>query len=252
MSGDGPLGFGPPDPDDRTPEPAPERDLAHREDPDLHTLRDRPARPKVGPGAIGAIALIAFVLFVSASVFFDREEGPGAAGLSAGTAAPVFSAPLVDGPTKDEFEVNVLTKETDGNPPACSVRGPNAVNACALWRDKPVVVSFFTSGNDACVQEIDLMERLRRAYPKVAFIAVSLGDDRDRSRDQKRSRGWGMPVAYDRSGALSALYGVAVCPHVTFVRRGGEVAATQVGTLDEPGFRASLDALVAGKAIPGA
>lgn len=249
MSGTGPLDFGPPDPEDREPEP--ERDLRHREDPDLHTLPDRRPTPRFGAGAIGAIALVAFVLFVSASVFFDGEDGPGAAGLPAGTAAPRFSAPLVDGPTKDEYEVNVLKEETDGNPAACDVRGPNAVNACTLWREKPVVVSFFTTGSDGCVQEVDLMERVRRAYPKVGFIAVSLGEERERTRELKASRGWGMPVAYDLSGALSALYGVAVCPHTTFVRRGGEVAGTDVGALDEPGFRAALDALVAGKAIPG-
>lgn len=245
MSGTGPLDFDPPERD-----PEPERDLRHREDPDLHTLPARSARARFGPGTIGAIALLAFVLFVSASVFLSRDDGPGARGLETGAAAPEFSAPLVDGPTKDEFEVNVLERSEDGHPAACDVRGPNAVNACALSRRMPLAVVFFTTNNDACVRQVDLVERLRPRYDEVAFVAISLGGERGRARELKRARGWGMPVGYDLSGTLSALYGVAVCPHITFVRRGGEVARTDIGELDEAGLRSRLDALAAGKPIP--
>lgn len=257
---EGPLDFGPPDPRERETAPPPReerppreaRDLRHREDPDLHTLPASRPRARFGPGAIGGAALLLFVVFVSASVLLDRKDGPGARGLEAGARAPAFSAPLVDGPTKDTFEVNVLKKRDGKNPAACDVRGPNAVNACALWRRGPVVVTFFTAGQASCVQEVDLIERLRPQYPKVRFVAISLGDERDRTRRLKRDRGWGLPVGYDLSGALSATFGVAVCPHLTFVRRGGEVAGTDVGELDERSLRAALDALVAGRDVPAA
>jgi hypothetical protein len=50
-----------------------------------------------------------------------------------------------------------------------------------------------------------------------------------------------MPVGVDRDGILADLYGVAVCPQVAFVERGGRVASTSVGTSS----RAALDRALA-------
>jgi hypothetical protein len=41
----------------------------------------------------------------------------------------------------------------------------------------------------------------------------------------------------DRDGILASLYGVALCPQITFVARGGRVAATSAG----PSPAAELD-----------
>ena len=38
-----------------------------------------------------------------------------------------------------------------------------------------------------------------------------------------------MPVAQDRDGALANLYGVAVCPQIVYLRRGGVVDGVSVG-----------------------
>ena len=40
-----------------------------------------------------------------------------------------------------------------------------------------------------------------------------------------RSHHWTIPVAYDRDGALGALYGVAICPLVELARRGEHAAS---------------------------
>lgn len=230
-----------------------ERDLRHREDPDLHTLPDRPRRARFGPGTIGALALLGFVVFVSASILSGGDtEGGGARGPAIGSPAPIFSAPLADGPTKEEFNVNVLAKPTKGYPPACSVRSADAVNGCDLWKDGPAAIVFFATASGGCVEQVDIAERMRRRFPAVEFVAVSLGGERGKTRELQRRRGWGMPVAYDLAGILGTRYGVAVCPHVTFVREGGRVAGTDVGDLDEAGWREALTALEAGKPIPGA
>ena len=38
-----------------------------------------------------------------------------------------------------------------------------------------------------------------------------------------------MPVAYDRDGAVSNAYAIAVCPTITFARKGGKVASSILG-----------------------
>ena len=47
-----------------------------------------------------------------------------------------------------------------------------------------------------------------------------------------RSHGWGFPVGYDRDGAVANLYGVAVCPTITFAYPGGTAMTTTLGLLD--------------------
>ena len=249
---DGPLGFGGDGEEERPPRP--ERDLRHREDPDLQHLPPREPKPRLGASTIGALALLGFVLFVSASILLGGrdDEAGGARGPAIGTKAPVFSAPLANGPTKEDFNVNVLEERTDDFPAACTVRTPNAVNGCDLFAKGPTAVVFFASGSGRCVEQVDLVERLRGDYRDVSFVAVSLGDERSKTRELQADRGWGMAVAYDLEGLLGTKYGVAVCPQVTFVRKGGEVAGTDVGELDEAGWRAALDALRAGRPIPGA
>jgi hypothetical protein len=56
---------------------------------------------------------------------------------------------------------------------------------------------------------------------------------RDDLRALVRRHGWRFPVAWDRDGILANLFGVAVCPQLTYALAGGVVQATSVGELDE-------------------
>ena len=58
-----------------------------------------------------------------------------------------------------------------------------------------------------------------------------------------RRHRWGFPVAYDRDGVLANLYGVAVCPQVTYALPGGRIEATTIGSLDRAGLDRRLAAL---------
>ena len=82
-----------------------------------------------------------------------------------------------------------------------------------------------------------------RRFPDVGFAAVSVRGDRDEVRRIVRERGWGMPVGYDHDGAVSNAYAVAICPTITFARRGGKVAGTSFELLDEAALAARLEAL---------
>jgi hypothetical protein len=58
-----------------------------------------------------------------------------------------------------------------------------------------------------------------------------------------RKRGGGMPVGSDHDGAVTNAYAVAICPTITFARRGGVVADTSFKLLGEGALTAKIEAL---------
>ena len=52
-----------------------------------------------------------------------------------------------------------------------------------------------------------------------------------------------MPVGYDHDGAVSNAYAVAICPTITFARRGGKVAGTSFSLLGEAALASRVEAL---------
>jgi hypothetical protein len=58
-----------------------------------------------------------------------------------------------------------------------------------------------------------------------------------------RSHGWRFPVAWDHDGILANLFGVAVCPQLTYALPGGVVHDTSVGELDGTALDARLQSL---------
>ena len=220
MSGpDGPLGFGP---DDAETPPVTAPADAFPDDP--AGLRGT-ARSRV---PLGIALLAAALLLVWVAINTARNSGVPTAGLTAGRAAPPFAAPLaLSARTGD---VNVARKAGQGaagSVPACSVRGAGILTSCDLMR-RPTALIFFTPRTDRCVTALRQLDRLRARYPRVAYAGVALGGDRDAVRSLVK--GLGFPIAYDRDSVLANLYGVAVCPLVTFVTPGGRVQATLVGT----------------------
>ena len=96
------------------------------------------------------------------------------------------------------------------------------------------------------------LARAARATPQVRVAAIALRGDRDALRATIRRRGWDFPVAYDRDAILANLYGVAVCPQITFVLPGGKVHDTVVGEQDVGQLRARLRDLQAAADRAGA
>jgi hypothetical protein len=264
---EGPLGFDPAPDEQDGPDAAQER-WAHREDPDLARIRSEPA-PRGGGGggparmAPGAsrygwflgVVLVLGLGYVTLNTV--RTNGPGSRGVATGKPAPPFAAPLALSDLQGD--VNFATGKGGGDAgkvPACSVRGPRVLNLCDLYARRPVVLAFFASPGAACVRELDVLDRVRAAHPGVAFAAVALGarersGERERVRRLIRTRGWRLPVAYDADAVLANLYGVAVCPQISYLHRGGRIAGTTFGELDGPGVTARVAALERGAALPG-
>lgn len=186
---------------------------------------------------VAAVALLALV-----SVNAVRNEGTGPRGLRPGERMAPFAAPLALGWVVGD--VNIARRADQGaagRRPACSVRGPGILNACALWERGPVVLAFLATRAERCTRQLDALARAGARHPGVQLAAVSIRGDRGDLAELVRRRGWRFPVAHDRDGILVNLYGVAVCPHVTYALPGGVVAATSVGELDA----AALDRRIA-------
>jgi hypothetical protein len=196
---------------------------------------------------IGAI-FVAWIVYISINTL--RTDSPGSLGLEPGRPLPPFAAPLVLSDL--EGDANIATKRGQGEfgrRPACTVREPRVLNSCQLAERGPVVLAFyFSRSGAACRQQLDTIERVRREFPGVGFAAVLVRGDRRDLRRLVRDRRWGFPVAHDRDGLVSNLYGVAGCPTTTLAYPGGTVMRSYLGKqlLSETSLRAAVARLVAG------
>jgi AhpC/TSA family len=181
------------------------------------------------PGVLVGVLALAAVAFISLNSL--STEGPGSRGIPAGEPLPPFAVPLA--PSDLEGDANVSDR-------ACAVRGPRVLNVCELAEQGPVVLAFFAEPSERCDDQIDVVDRVRARFPDVRFAAVAIRGDRDELRQRVRRRGWELPVGHDRDGAVANAYAVAICPTITFAARGGEVASTAYGSLDEDALAARV------------
>ena len=170
------------------------------------------------------VAVVGVALIAYASLNTLRTHSVGSQGLKIGSKIPPFArrwrASTIDG------DVNVARKPTRarrGRRRACSVRGPQILNSCALAERGPFVLAFLATRGTQCTRELDSIAQVRRGHPHLQVAAISIRGDRDDLRALVRRHRWGFPVAWDRDGILANLYGVAVCPQLTYALPGGVV-----------------------------
>jgi AhpC/TSA family len=192
-----------------------------------------PPRPSSGTPYLWVVGAAAVVL-VSLLLLTTIRQGTdrGAHGVPVGDVMPPFAVPTALGPI--DADANIARHAGEGQAgerAACTVRGPDILNGCALREAGPVVLAFFAIRSRECVAQLDAMQRVRAQLPGVQLAAISIRGDRGDLRKLVRRHGWSFPVGYDRDGALSNAYHVQVCPQLTFARRGGRVVETTFGTL---------------------
>ena len=195
-----------------------------------------PPRPPAGTSrytwVVGVLALLA-IAYITLNTL--GTDAPGSRGVPKGEKLPPFAVPLATSKLQGDAQVDPEK--------ACGVRGSDILNSCQLADRGPVVLAFFATRSARCERQIDVLERVRRRFPDVGFAAVSVRGDRDDVRRVVRQRRWGMPVGYDHDGAVSNAYAVAVCPTITFARRGGRVAGTSLSFLEEAELTERVEAL---------
>lgn len=211
---------------------------------------------RFGPGGGNHAWLLALVaLLVLGYVTLDgaRTSGPGARGLKAGAKLPPFAVPLAQSDISCESpraacDANVATPSRSrvaGPRPACAVRGAAILNLCQLTERGPIVLGFLATRGGDCVDAFDLLGGVKRRRPGVQVAVIGIRGDLGGLRGVVRRHRWGFPVGWDRDGILANLYGVAVCPHITYGSWPGRVHGTSLGDLARPELDRRIDAAVA-------
>lgn len=176
-------------------------------------------------------------------------------------ALPEFAVPAATGTLEGDANIAQDDCSEGGLPcpasarraPACRVRTPGAIRVCDLF-DRPSVISFwFSKGGGGCVDQQDVVSRLYPRYRgRVNFLSLDIRDDRNTVRDLIQSRRWGMPVGYDRDGAVAGLYRVGGCPTFAYVYPGGTLESASIGNLDVSGLSERIGRLLRASRAAGA
>jgi hypothetical protein len=165
---------------------------------------------------------------------------------------PEFAVPEGTGQLEGDANVAQDDCETSAIPcpeearrtPACGIDEAEAIRVCDLF-ERPLVISFWFTRGDGCVEQQDLVERVYRRYRgRVGFLSLDIRDDRDTLRDLIRQRGWTMPVGHDRDGAVASLYGVGGCPTFAYVYPGGTLQDASIGKLSSSQLSDRVDRLL--------
>jgi hypothetical protein len=186
------------------------------------------------------LGLLLVALIASVAMLFGGSEPVGSENLI-GRALPAFAAPLASG--RLAGDANVYTPqqaEAASASPACEVRMAGAFNSCDGLNGRSIVV-FFNGTKEQCTRHVDALERFHRRNPRVRTVVVAFDQSESEVRGVVARRGWTVPVAIDRDGAVASLYSVAGCP-TTFFARDGVVTAVKLGTLTPAGFGRLLEA----------
>ena len=216
--------------------------LSFDEDDDLEFDRGEPPEEPPPPArpATGRYGWFIGVLIVLALAYITlntlRTEGTGSRGVPRDDPLPPFAVPLALGGLEGDANVATHAGEGErGGRPACEVRGPQILNVCELSERGPVVLAFLGTRGGKCERQLDLLERVRRSPEArgIQFAGVAIRGGRGELRDDIRRRGWRFPVGHDRDGLVANLYGVSVCPTITFAYPGGIAMQTTLGLLGE-------------------
>lgn len=225
--------------------------LGFDDDEAAHTTPSRPAAPQPAPrlpagasryGWFVGVLVVLILAYIALNTI--RSNGPGSRGPRPGSVLPPFAAPLASSSLNGDVNVaRAPGQGAAGDRPACDVRGPEVVNSCQLAARGPVVLAFMAARGSHCTRELDFLQQVRPRHPSLEIAAVAIRGDRADLRTLIRSRGWRFPVAYDRDGVLANLYGVAVCPQITYALPGGRVQGTSIGELGPAALDRRLTAL---------
>jgi hypothetical protein len=191
--------------------------------------RERPSRPGARYSTFVGIAFLALVA-IAALNGLSTDEG-SVLGVEAVEGRPLaeFAVPAIPGPLDGDANIAQDDCETAVNPcpeddrrtPACEVDLEGAIRVCDLF-DRPLVISFWFTRGAECLGAQDVFDEVARSYRgRVNFLSLNVRDDREKVESTIAERGWTVPVGWDRDGAVSNIYRVAVCPTVAFAYPGG-------------------------------
>jgi peroxiredoxin len=208
---------------------SPERDSYDGETDSSEDVK-KAARPY--SAVVGVLFLIAVLV---AGINSISNSGRAVEGLSDWTPLPRFAAPSATGSLDGDANVNRDDRSASGKrrTPACEVPGSrrDVIRICDFFHRPLVMVAWFTRGCGTCRRQLETVEGVRKRYPAVQFIGLDIADSLENAREEVIDHGWRFPMAVDRDGAVSGLYGVGVGPTSFFAYPGGIAMETVFGEL---------------------
>ncbi|HWP33920.1 MAG TPA: hypothetical protein VNL97_09265 [Solirubrobacterales bacterium] len=169
-------------------------------------------------------------------------------------ALPEFAIPDVDEHVEADANVAQDDCETARVPcprdsrrsSACQVTTElHVLRVCEYFELSPLVLSFWFARGDNCVEQQDVVSKVYRRYAgRLHFISLAVGENRDTVAELTVEREWGMPIGYDRDGAVGSLYRVGGCPTFAYVYPGGTLQAASIGELTVPQLEAHVRELL--------
>jgi hypothetical protein len=194
--------------------------------------------PKVSSAYSWVVGIAFLILIIVVAVNSIPNAGEGLKGPPPGSVMPAFAAPLATGTIDADVNIKV-TRKQPGKTLACAVHVASALNGCDLRKGPSVIVFAGTRGAD-CLPGFDRIERVRAAFPKVRFAGILIRMKREAAAKEVAKGGWGFPVAFDRDGQLTNVFGIGVCPATVFAKPGGKVVATKLGKITDAQMRAQI------------
>jgi hypothetical protein len=194
--------------------------------------------PKPSSAYSWVVGIAFLLLIIVVGINSLPNAGEGLKGPKPGTVLPAFAAPLATGTIDADVNIKANGKEP-GHTLACNVHVAAALNGCDLRR-KPSVIVFAGTRGANCLPGFDHIEQVRAAFPQVSFAGILIRMGHGDAAKTVRKGGWHFPIAFDRDGQLTNIYGIGVCPATVFARKGGKVLATELGTLTDAQLRAEI------------
>jgi peroxiredoxin len=188
----------------------------------------RAARPYA---AVVGVLFLAVIVVVSVNTLSTKPIG-----LKPGDPLPKFAAPSATGGADKDANVNPKK--------ACEVSGSDAIRICDYFNRPLVMVVWFTKGCDTCRRQLDTLEAVRHRFPGVGFIGLDIKDSLGNARTEVRKHRWSFPMAFDRDGAVSGLYGVVVGPTTFLAYPRGILMSKILGEVDQAELTRKVEALV--------
>jgi hypothetical protein len=199
---------------------------------------ERKHAPKPSSAYSWVVGIAFLLLIIVVGLNSLPNAGEGLKGPKPGTLMPAFAAPLATGTLDKDVNIKANGKEP-GQTLACNVHVASALNGCDL-RKRPSVIVFAGTRGANCLPGFDRIERVRAAFPQVNFAGILIKMDRDGAAKTVAKGGWRFPVAFDRDGQLTNVYGLGVCPATVFARKGGRVVTTKLGKITDAQLRATI------------
>jgi hypothetical protein len=201
------------------------------------------------------VGLVFLVLIALATLHTLSGGGEDTLGLDKQPARwplPEFAVPAAAGNLEGDANIyqddcgssSLPCTEDPPRVPACQITTRGAIRVCDLF-DRPLVVSFWFGTESGCERQQDVVSMVAARYRgRVNFLSLDVRDSRGSVRELVRERGWGMPVGFDRDGAVAALYRVGGCPTFAYAYPGGTLESASIGELGVGGLSHHVEELL--------